>query len=565
MAVSNKTNQQDETKDNSKRSAKTEKFENNNRQSRRQRNARKFKDVSKDGNVNSVDGNTDDSKGNDPAWYFHYPELMNAAAMAQFVNKPGMSVAVAASGTINDLLTLQHVIPGVMRISFVPTVGRTNSADSPISIVGKEMYARVRRAYSGTLRADGPDYPIFMEALANVCAYIASLKRIFRVVSSWNYENYMFPDTVLTALGVASAQQKKQLLSNKMRLYSNINELIRMAGKFSCPAVFDVFNRLYWLNDNMFTDAEGLNSQLFLFTQTYYYKFANVNTPAGVPAGGLVLEPVPWYENSGLTGNIVDSMFDFGVELINAIVAWDDAYTINGYLARAFEGTSNFVIEPLQYSETPVPLYSTEVLSQIENCRVCGVSTTPAIVKAAFQVSQDPSTNALFCSNTFTFPKDGVPGYASSQIQLYPSINMHKKANVTPEEVVVASRMQSVIDTISVNDTGATEVSLITGTEVPLSIHLFTGSSTIPLQTMNVTSYSTTDVTVSATAVGALSAFDWHPFLYFFKAGNGTTADPTFQGIIGDIDNLAVLSVDMYRQINKVALYSEFNTFSIDS
>lgn len=125
---------------------------------------------------------------NDIAWYSKNPELLIAAAQVPYPFKPGMMVP---GGTFTDqagtyTYNADTWLPGVCTVQFDYSVGYSNDTMSPASIAAREMFARIRSKFSGRLVADAPDIFMYCLALDQVHAYIAWLKRLYRLLRTYS-------------------------------------------------------------------------------------------------------------------------------------------------------------------------------------------------------------------------------------------------------------------------------------------------------------------------------------------------------------------------------------------
>lgn len=171
------------------------------------------------------------------SWYNKNPHLVEAAASIPFPYRPGMTMKI--DGSVDADL----YIPGVMSLQWAPTIGQSSLPTDPASIAAKEMYGKVREAFSGSIDADAPDFPIYLCALDSIDAYIGALKRLFRIVNAYTPENYAIPDLLLAALG-CTPNTIADMRANRMKMYQYINELVGMTHKFRCPAVYTLsFNQ----------------------------------------------------------------------------------------------------------------------------------------------------------------------------------------------------------------------------------------------------------------------------------------------------------------------------------
>lgn len=468
---------------------------------------------------------------NDFSWYNQNPMLTQAAARIPFPYRPGSNIKFSnATGAVAT------PIQGVMSIPWVPTIGQSAVATDPASVAAKEIYGKVREAFSGSIDADAPDFVIYFMALDSIFSYIAHLKRIYRILNTYTPENYNIPDVLLKALGVYS-ETIQNLRANKAQLWQCINELVGMTYKFRCPAVFDIFNRHYWMNDNVYTDAASANSQMYVFTQDSYYKFALQNTPAGVPAGGLTMVGKP----SGKTAT-VETLFNFGRTLIDALAGSDDAYLISGYLMRAYEGAPAFIVDQISNDERFAPVYVPEVLAQIENA--FSANSYGIWDNSTNVVSQDPTTNALICNPKMDLYSDAyvVDPYISVRSDL-----------PTVEEVVEATRLKNSI---------RADGSIICASEIVLNMGMH-DISTKDGQTWLWASSSYYDnatkvVPLAFRSIYLVQQYDWHPI----SAINIKDGESTMTFIGGDVHNITIVTQDQLANLHKVCLYSEFKSFN---
>lgn len=99
--------------------------------------------------------------GNAIEWYSRYPQLLLGAGQIPYPYRPGMTLPLGKFYNNNTDVVNNTTIPGLLRIDWIPSVGQSDSPTSPISIVGKEVYAKVREKFSGSLDADAPDFVIY--------------------------------------------------------------------------------------------------------------------------------------------------------------------------------------------------------------------------------------------------------------------------------------------------------------------------------------------------------------------------------------------------------------------
>lgn len=487
---------------------------------------------------------------NDFAWYNKYPSLVEPASRLQFVWRPGMNVKTATlvnstttSQTKQDLVTN---IPGIFTIGWVPYTGPAATVNDPASIAAKEIYAKVRSVYSGTIDADPPDFLIYLLALDSIFSYIGSLKRIYRVVSTYTPENYLLPDALLTAMGI-SQDTAEAIRVRKDQFLTLINELILMTRKYRCPAIFPLFNRHYWLNDNVYMDDDVANSQMFVFHQRSFWKFALQKTPEGVDAGGLAQTQPP------LTDGTPETLYQFGKGLIDALASSDDAYMINGYLTRAYEGVPSFAVDLLVQDEGFTPLYVPQVLDQIENCTLAPLTDADV---GKLIVSQDPKSNIVLCPTTFTC--DGTQSY--QQLLHYPSLNLYSdKPSV--EDIIEASRLLTAVNNVKFTaGTAGYSYDLVAATEVPTRYYLTTVNKGV-VSSVRMNGVFTQSTALVLYQLAQLSNFHRHP-KFLIHSDASSVSDYAGQAmVIADIHNINQFEPDQLALMHRICTYSEFNSF----
>lgn len=501
---------------------------------------------------------------NDISWYSKYPELVETASRFPYSIKPGSGFNVGKYfvpvASMPDKLTLSDAnisMPGIMKLDWLPSVGVSQTTTDPASVVARELYSRVRSKFSSSLDVDPPDFLMYVMSLDSIFSYIGSLKRIYRILMAYTPQNYLLPGVLLDALGVGE-NYAADLLRNKADFLQSINELIYMSRRFTCPAVMDIFNRHYWMNDNVYTDAPVVSSQMYVFRQSHFFKFKLQPTPDGVDASGLFQVAAPTFNANTKPHEV---MFNYGKALIEELSAWDDAYTINGYLMRAFEGEQNFIVDLLQADEEFTPVYVEEVLMQIENSRALGtVGTIQPIV-----VSQDPKSNKVISTPKYNITNVLYECYGGIE-------NWLSMRNPAPtwQENVIATRLSAYVD----EQSDGTDHLIYAGTEIPWRWMLYTFHDDWDLFPGSIQRYGMNQVQLIDLAQGStesgvrsdlismlrVSQFDWHPQFFAAVKGQGGVNAIT---LVGDTHHISVLKRLDLKNLHKICIYSEFNAFSI--
>lgn len=487
---------------------------------------------------------------NDFTWYNKNPYLIEATARLPFPYRPGMSIPLGVTASIKGQEAVtkytSREIPGIMVINYAMSVGFSRDVTSPASLVTKEMYARVRKAFSGSLSVDPPEFLMYIMGIDSIYNQISEMKRVARIINSFSPQNYLVPETLLKSL-CPTAPIIEDLMAAKVEIFGYINELVGMVNKFYVPGDMSIFNRHYWLGDNVYTDDASLNSQWYIFKNKYHYKLNISGTYTN-------LEATEFVYNSTDSASYCRQWYNHIKTLIGQLANSEDAYTINGYFERAYEGVPSFKIEPFGLDEQFLPVYEPEVLAQIEN------SMAIDVVKASLDVSQVSRTNAIW-STPYTASVTGG-AYTTNIFSSLLSIRSDKPDVV---QVVEATRLHPGMDPVT-NKVGSST----TGQHYVYPASEIVLNYTVQTRGGQIADLSPNSGTILFNSGGidkdlylywinvfsALTQFDWCPIF--------TAYDVTTEGVwvFGDIHNVTTVGVDVMQQMNKVCLYSMFNVFS---
>lgn len=502
---------------------------------------------------------------NDMSWYNRYPDLLAATAKIPFPYRPGYGAKFGpfeVAETSSTSKTYDNIvnIPGVMAIRFMPTIGYSNRVMDPASIAGREIYARVRNAFSGTLEADAPDYIMYLMALDSIFMGLGALKRFLRIAHTYSPSNYAVPGALLSSMGANLSAQWADVQNNYTLYWGRLNELIYKTLKYKCPAVMDIFNRHYWMCDNVYTDAPTPNSQFYIFVPEYLYKYSYNE------AGYGELKPVAFMTFPTVGTSVFQVWLDVLDGMIEAFSEEDTNYTINGYLQRAFEGAPSFAVALYDPMEQLTPVYVPEVLAQIENS--ASLPIDPAFTNMI--ITQNVTNNAVVTEGmTLTLP------YTTTDItaKIYENKDFltSRSENPSVEELVEITRLHTTCTPISVEDH---TFRIVCGTEIVIGyrIHVYNAVA----NTAHYYAYRTNQIidlteesTLATRARTALtsqlwkSQFDWAPLTRVWSVVMVNTSYQWNDVINGDMHNFTSVSPIDIENISRVCIFSELNAFSI--
>lgn len=489
---------------------------------------------------------------NDMSWYTRNPQLLESACRIPFAYPCGKYLK---AGTVfesdgSQLVKLNKNVAsaGVIALDYVPSIGNTDDGlSAPINIAAREMYARIRKAYSGALVCDAPDIMLYMLSLDGIFSYLAYLKRIYRLLDIYSGTNKYVVEGIFASMGF-TPDEVRALRSQKMALWGIINTFVSDANKWSCPAQFDILNRHYWMNDNVYLDKINSKAQMFVFNPKGFYLFG-----LDTDSKGQVTVAAP-------TDHTFDGLVTFGRTLLNTLSSSEDAYTINGYLARAFEGTPNFRVAELGISDKQEFVYSEEVLNQIHNATIVGVNI------ANCSVTQDGNTGVLKASYEGTV----TPESMAFNGLLCSSLNLFDSTMEVPDAVniVIGSRLHATVEAaISGSDIN---YRVNAGTEIVtgMSVYRINTDSMYPRNPFYVGELTQNFLSITdgrdLRTAALISQFDWAPLMLVSYWDSKNSESGSFE-LYGDVTNVTTVENETMDNLHRMCIYSEFNAFGIDA
>nr|AIY31267.1 capsid protein [Dromedary picobirnavirus] len=475
---------------------------------------------------------------NDPEWYNNNPDLLEAAARIPFAHVPGRAISIGDYADSEGVVRpATEYLPGVMAIEYVPTIGYSADVNSPASIAAREMYAKVRAKFSGTLVADAPDLMMYVLALDSVYGYISYLMRLYKTINAFTAHNVYYPDPMLHAMGITSDAAIMDLRVNKTKLWGLINTLIQNSRKFRCPGKYDLLNRHFWMNQRIYSDADSPKAQYYVFMPIHFYKFKEFSeTGGGLEAFDFADELYQiCSEEEYIPGSIVDYLYSTGDEMISRLANSEDAYTINGYFERAYEGESQFIIADLIEDDVVEIVYSPEVLMQIENSRTV---VRDRFTPSDFDITQDPSNNAII-----QVIKGNMNGSFNILLD-YNGLNIHG-GTPTPLGVAVATRLACTQDINYVSEEVGYELTYHCGTELVIDYRFFYFSDE-GLQEEVMSTYYTlegaSDFIKALYHSSLMSSMDWHPIFVASLNMSAWVGKPEGHMMFGDLSNFTTIA-----------------------
>lgn len=535
-----------------------------NRSSNARKNNRRRGDRCGKGNYDSAD--------NDASWYMRYPELASDASKMPFTTPLGKYPAVEANVTNSKVKFTPNTfsVPGVMAVEWFPTIGQSDSSNSPVNLVSREVYSFVRHANSGHSNYDAPDMMMYILAMDSLYSFYSTMTRAYGVMMLYSGMNRYMPKTLVEALGF----DFDDISQNMAQFRWLINQVAYKLTAMYVPAGMSYFERHIWLNSGVYLDAESYKAQTYVFRQGAYYKY-EASSATGY-AAKLRYTKVP----AKLT---LKKCSDFVNSLLNPILADEDMNIISGDMLRAFGSDNLFTVTPITEDYVVIPAYSPEVLSQIQNMTIM---SEPDTVNATNhgegadivqRIKTDTFTPGIYQSLTFIgqseLAADGVKDelYGWHCLTLDKMVTM-KSDNPSSEEVMVATRLTNICDTFGVEeytDQGTKYKRAVYGssqlsTEVVTKVQVYTmndegnqGSFYVLPFVMFGESIRKYPDNVDAVKICQLSAFDWHPQVFMMHSKDAT-GSIWVDGSLIETNNFTIVDYNDLTRLHETALISEF-------
>lgn len=520
-----------------------------------------FDNTRKDRFAEQIVKDANKGNANDISWYARNPELLKSAGSIPFASILGKDPF------------MQEQIPGIMSCIWHQSIG-TESSPLAANQAKDSMYSFMVHANSRNYNYTAADLMIMCLAGANVFSAIATIMRVYGIAKYYTEENAYLPEAMLASIGFDLTDVRNNLAT----LWFSINNLIAQTRQIWLPTDMPLTERWFWLNSNVYTDAPGARSQIYVFAQNEYYVYneTGVNTGSALTiakytnaSGALVEYRLTDLLDSETGPNYITVEQYLGMiqNMINALVASQDRGIIYGDILNAWGKDKIFALSPITSDYVVAPQYNSEVLTQIENMqffrlnRPNGILQNEEILYQSYVNVGSTAQDAAKASSVA-----GAGAIAPHRI-----MNFHVDGQPSPEAVMIASRFAlgaivprkfTVLPTTG-NTPVTNQYAMVpscSGSEIMNSVYITKLSrNRKPVVTRLL--YGGTD---GNTNFEALMAFDWHPFDYNFEGANAATVwvenktPSVLDYAYGDYDNYTVYDDSILKKLHDTALFSEF-------
>lgn len=487
------------------------------------------------------------SKSNPIGFYVKYNEFATDAAKVDLTTPVGaaMDFKINPGGQ-----TLSWASPGIMVLNYYPAVGRSTDYTSPLNRASSRFWTYLRSNQKATGKYNHQDIAMMEVCMDSGYSFHAMMRRIYGLVNSLTPTNLYYPRAILNALGV----DYMEIDANLQDFRAYINSFGYQLGQYAMPKNITYFERHQWMCEGIYVDSDTTRAQTYLFVPAGYYVYDNtVSTGSQATFKSFRQPGDPLLTFEGLKA--------IGDSIINSIGNEEDFAYISGDLYN-FYGGDVFAVPYVEENYRILPAFDKTVLSQIENCTICGELSN-------LNVTQDPSINRGAVIYDPYIASNRIGGNVDSIIGGNP-LNFHWET-VSPEDIIEATRMKAVFQKSA---TVGRAYDLVTcGTELVQSITIISaynwtnglvGSINDPAAVYQETVYDQTylvDDVNYPNAIGRLgmvAQFDWAPLLMMTDDMN--MADPHVVALSWDVDIFGFIPDSYLKNLNTACLYSQFET-----
>ena len=518
-----------------------------------------------------VDREVEEVKGSQPndwRWYAQNEQLIRDYASYPFGTPLGNLIQ---SGNKN---ISSGSIPGLMSITFAPTIGVADSENSPINVAMRRLYSYVRHANSGASNYDAPDLMLYMIAVDSAVMFHSELKRLYGVMRDYTPFNRYYPRALCQAMFFDPDDIEVHL--NDLRGY--INQYAVKLSQLWVPNSMSYIARHSWMCEGIYVDSVSSKAQSYMYVPRSFYRFKLDEDGAGMCEVASFGAP--------LNLQTFDQLVTFGNSLLNPMIANEDFGIMSGDILKAFGAGGVIQIPPIGEDYQVIPVYNQEVLSQIENTVFGSVGNNAVTQMKAVGTGWLKSAPNI----TITIPvqsqvtnQTNANSIVDTVLSAYQGgnfLSMHSD-NIEPAQVMVATRNMWAAGQRTNNATmSATTVTGVAplvccGSEVFSSAYMYyyvkDSANGVKLQynSLNMAQpvlikSTTPDAGLKSLTLltAQLSAFDWHPgvFMYPIIGGvDGENAVILANGVLRDLDYYTVLDENSLANMHMTALLSEFS------
>lgn len=519
---------------------------------------------------------------NDISWYSRNPELLKSAASFPFSSVLGQNQWAGSNAYVPGIMVLPFTFTYGCPLSASNTDGlATDAAWYPEALnqAGKSMYSFLVHANSRNYTYEYQDLMMIVCAGIQVFAALAHVVRAYGIAKTYSEKSIYKPEAYLRAMGFDPIDFR----NNLSQIWFDINQLIAQTTQIWIPSEMPLIKRWIWMCSSVFTDADSALGQTYVFVPRYFHQYNETASsnggflePATYPVSDTQWNTFDVFGNN--TGHQWNDWKAMIQHMINRLVSSEDRGIMFGDILNAYGADRIFALPPVDVNVRIEPVFNPEVLTQIENATI---SNTYCLGITQDSIGLTPIMSGPGTGNNSILQQGIAPDK--------PVLNFHQLNTPTPEQIVIATRLQCAgtytVETGYITTNPSEEgkpsygksnqdvvcMPMSYGSEIIHSIwFVVKDSSTTSGWALRqypyasaTTSYEGPFTSSQVRAVcGDYLSFDWAPFIYWLERPTSTPVTTgTLLGRVvtayGDYDNYTILDYYELAKLHQMALMSE--------
>lgn len=459
---------------------------------------------------------------NDWRYYAISEQLAKAVGNIPFNLLPGRPLSINAQGTVEGKTWsdgTMTTLPSVMQISYIPSIGYSDTGEAAINIAAKRLYTFVRHANSGAKVYEAPDLMMYIIAMENCYRLWWEARRAYQVCTTYEADNRNLPLVLGGALNLDVAGSAGSLAQANFEL----NDLRNKINSFWVPNIFNSFKRASVITNGVFMDSDSMRGQFYVYSMAYYYKFSGRTSETG---SQLIAT------ETGSAYSLLDKI-SLVRDAINALIVDDDINTMSGDMMKAFKDSDRFSLPEVPSIDKLQIAFDEDILAQIENsCSISIVTTSVSldITQANANIVFKPIARVSTTLGIFEQLMWGSNKLFNSHVS---NPDFKQVLEWTRDICCTSANGKPVFgaEIITEYNIWYNEAGSITGT--------------------NIDSYLAENTTDSGIKGCLLSNFDWHPIIYYARVtGN------SYEGVgyYADVKYFTQISPDVINHMHDCAI-----------
>lgn len=488
----------------------------------------------------------DESRSNNPKWYFTDEKLADQVSQLSFQQLAGMPL---------EYDNFQFDVPNVNPIHIQPAPGVQISSQyntglsqhSAINMVGFKLYSKLS-AYTGRTQSYAPqDVSTMILAFGEVISVIEFIRRAFGVAYTMNMRNRAYPRTVLEK---GMYIDSTDMFANLSDYRTRFNTIVTLVNQLPIPGNIAYYDKCAKLYEGIYLDSPSSMAQTLLLVPHTTWLLDETSY-----SGGSILKTIPFCCDANFVPpaapNPLSYYLNIAMNLVNTLLnssTLQVVYTDMLNLASK-QDVKFWRFDYLFEGYTVIPQYDTNFLLQMHNATICGFPREVVLVTGTNNVTPrndvypDPNKNCLFYNPSFS----QVAGSGTNRLAKTGNCALIDMLNDAPN---VTDRVEVTRFTACAKGTPYTTTqNLADYIDTALPDHYVVGCN-LELMTNNLTEHWLTQTVIASSAfadfAALLSNIDWAPRVFEADStGNSYTGRYT-----GDINYYTTVDMNYLRKLH---------------